>query len=509
MHIDPTLLTFSLYLVVIFGIGFIAYWKTKSFSDYILGGRRLGSLVTALSAGASDMSGWLLMGLPGSIFLFGLAQSWIAIGLLIGAYYNWKLVAGRLRIHTEVNNNALTLPDFFLHRFGTEGKAVKTIAASAILLFFTLYCASGMVAGAQLFTVLFELPYIHALFFSALATIIYTFIGGFLAVSWCDTIQATLMLFALIATPIMLILQLGGWDLAMEQLQIASTLNQIDYSDLIHNISFITVISAAAWGLGYFGQPHILARFMAAEGVKTMKKARYIGMTWMFLCLTGAVAIGYFGISYYQLHPDHATAVHKNNELIFIELIRDLFNPWVIGLLLSALLAAVMSTLSAQLLIASSTLTQDFYHSFCRRKANQSELIWISRLTVLLISCIAMGLATNENSSILTLVSRAWAGFGAAFGPLILFSLFWRKTTGKGALAGIIVGGLTVIFWPIFQDKILHGEIFGYRESLYEIIPGFLFSALSIYLVSSFDTPVSESFKEKFDQADKLYLKEK
>lgn len=509
MQINPTLFTFSLYLLLILGIGIIAYLRTKNFSDYILGGRRLGPLVTALSAGASDMSGWLLMGLPGSIFYLGLAQSWIAIGLLMGAYLNWRFVAGRLRVHTELYHNALTLPDFFLHRFGPTGKWVKTIAALAILIFFTLYCASGMVAGAQLFTAIFDLSYLQALLFSALATIIYTFIGGFLAVSWSDTLQASLMLFALLFTPIMIILSLGGWSEVQEQMQTAMYTHQIAYSNLIHKVSFITIISAAAWGLGYFGQPHILARFMAADSAKTMRNARRIGMTWMLLCLCGAVAIGYLGISYFQAHPNLAAGVQKNREMIFIELIHYLFNPWVIGVLLSAILAAVMSTLSAQLLMASSTLTQDFYHSYLRRSAHQKELVWMSRLAVLLISIVALVLALDENNSILGLVSRAWAGFGAAFGPLILFTLFWKKTTGKAALTGILVGGLTVIFWPVFQEQVLHGVIFGYREPLYEIIPGFIFSSISIWLCSHFGHPVTQNIQVTFDTANALYHKEK
>lgn len=509
MQLDPTLTTFSLYLVLILAIGIIAYRKTKNFSDYILGGRSLGPIVTALSAGASDMSGWLLMGLPGSIYTLGIAQSWIALGLLVGAFFNWKLVAGRLRIHTELNNNALTLPDFFFSRFGKEGKKIKTIAAFAILFFFTLYCASGMVAGAQLFTVIFHVTYHQALFYSVLATITYTFIGGFLAVSWSDTLQASLMLFALILTPIMILFHLGGWDIAQEQITTAMETHHLEYTSLLHKVSFITLISAAAWGLGYFGQPHILTRFMAAEGVKTIKKARLIGMTWMFLCLSGAVAIGYFGISYFQLHPDQAHQVNKNRELIFIELIHYLFNPWLIGLLLAAILAAIMSTLSAQLLLSSSTLTQDFYYSYLRRQASQKELVWLGRFAVLLISLIAILIAFDENNSILALVASAWAGFGAAFGPLILFSLFWKKTTGQAAFSGILIGGLTVIFWPIFQEKILSGQIFGYQEPLYELIPGFFLSSLSIYLISKYGTPTPESIQVIFDQANDLYHQEK
>ena len=508
MQINPTLFTFFIYLCLILGIGIFAYLRTKNFSDYILGGRRLGPLVTALSAGASDMSGWLLMGLPGSIYALGLSQSWIAIGLLVGAYLNWRFVAGRLRVHTECYHNALTLPDFFLHRFGSTGKPVKTIAALVILLFFTLYCASGMVAGAQLFTTVFHLPYQQDLLFSALATIIYTFIGGFLAVSWCDTLQASLMLFALLLTPIMIVLSLGQWSDVREQLEHAMQMDHIAYSSLIHNASIITILSAAAWGLGYFGQPHILARFMAAASAKTMKNARRIGMSWMLLCLSGAVAIGYLGIAYFQAHPNQALGVYANREMIFIELIHYLFTPWVVGILLSAILAAVMSTLSAQLLMASSTLTQDFYHAYFRRSANQRELVWMSRLAVLLIAGIALLLAQDEHNSILGLVARAWAGFGAAFGPLLLFTLFWKKTTGWAALTGILVGGLTVVFWPMFQKDVLGGIIFGFREPLYEIIPGFLLSACSIFLVSIVGS-VPAVIQETFQQAQTKYQQEK
>ncbi|AJH16120.1 sodium/proline symporter PutP [Myroides profundi] len=497
-NIDPTIITFSIYLVVVLGIGVIAYLRTKDFSDYILGGRSFGPVVTALSAGASDMSGWLLMGLPGAIFGKGLSQSWIAIGLIIGAYYNWKLVAGRLRVHTEINNNALTLPDFFHNRFGKDGQLVKTVSAVTILIFFTIYCASGMVAGARLFETLFHMEYINALYLGALATIAYTFIGGFLAVSWSDTIQATLMLFALILTPVMIILYMGGWDAITTYTNEAAIATNISYSSLTHNVSFIAIISAAAWGLGYFGQPHILARFMAADSVKTMKNARRIGMSWMTLCLGGAVTIGYLGISYYYKHPEIASVVNKDNEMIFIELIKQLFNPWVVGILLSAILAAVMSTLSAQLLMSSSTLTQDFYKAYFRRSASQKELVWTGRFAVLLIALIAIIIAYDPDSKILALVAHAWAGFGAAFGPAILFTLFWRKTTGMGTFAGVLVGAVTVIVWPI---------LFG--DTVYEIIPGFLFSSIAIYLVSNYGKQASTEMIEKFDTADALYHKEK
>ena len=495
---NPTIITFTIYLLLILGIGVVAYLRTKDFSDYILGGRSFGPLVTALSAGASDMSGWLLMGLPGNIYQNGLSSSWIAIGLTIGAYFNWKLVAGRLRVHTEINNNALTLPVFFQQRFDTYGKLIKTVSAFTILFFFTIYCASGMVAGAKLFEMLFHMEYTSALYLGALATILYTFIGGFLAVSWSDTIQASLMLFALILTPVMIILHLGGWDQIMLLTKEASLMTDIPYGNLTHNVETIAIVSAVAWGLGYFGQPHILARFMAADSVKTMRNARRIAMTWMALCMGGAVAIGFLGISYFHAYPEKAGAVNADNELIFIELIQYLFNPWVVGILLSAILAAVMSTLSAQLLMSSSTLTQDFYHGFFRRNASQKELVWTGRLAVLLIAFIAIIIAYNPNSKVLSLVAHAWAGFGAAFGPLVLFSLFWKKTSGLGALVGIIVGAVTVVFWPI---------LFG--PALYEIVPGFILSSLAIYFTSLYVRKAKESTADKFHTANNLYHKEK
>lgn len=496
--LNPTITTFVIYLIVVLGIGVVAYLRTKNFSDYILGGRSFGPVVTALSAGASDMSGWLLMGLPGAIYAKGLSESWIAIGLLIGAYYNWKLVAGRLRVHTEINNNALTLPDFFQNRFGKEGNLVKTVSAVTILFFFTIYCASGMVAGARLFETLFHMDYVPALYLGAVATIAYTFLGGFLAVSWSDTIQATLMLFALILTPVMIVLHMGGWDMIVTFTEQAAAHTEIPYTSLTNNVEFIAIISAAAWGLGYFGQPHILARFMAADGVKTMKSARRIGMSWMSLCMIGAVTIGYFGISYFEKFPENGAAVRADRELVFIELIQYLFNPWVVGILLSAILAAVMSTLSAQLLMSSSTLTQDFYKAYFRKEASEKELVWTGRLAVLLIAIIAIFIAYNPDSRVLDLVSHAWAGFGAAFGPAILFTLFWKRTTGFSVLIGIIVGALTVVIWPL---------VFG--PALYEIIPGFAFSALAIFLISKNAKHLQQHDFDKFHKADEIYHREK
>ena len=489
---NPTLITFIFYLIAMLLIGLYAYRSTKNFDEYILGGRSLGSVVTALSAGASDMSGWLLMGLPGAIYLSGLSESWIAIGLVIGAWLNWYFVAGRLRVHTEVQFNALTLPDYFTHRFGDNKKILRVISAIVILIFFAIYCASGMVAGARLFESLFGWDYTVALWVGAIATISYVCIGGFLAISWTDTFQAGLMIFALLLTPVMVYLAIDNNALTVTALIEAANPQA---NKLISDLSFVTIISAMAWGLGYFGQPHILVRFMAADSVKSMPAARRIGMIWMVLCLAGAVAVGYLGLGYFQLNPELGAVVKNNPETVFMELTKILFNPWIAGIILAAILAAVMSTLSCQLLVCSTTLTEDLYKAFFRKTASQKELIWVGRLMVLAIALLAILLATNPESKVLGLVAYAWAGFGAAFGPLIILSLFWKRMTLNGALAGMIIGAITVIVW-----KNTLGHL-----GVYEIIPGFIFSTLAIIVVSLIDKEPNAEVLERFNRAEKLY----
>ncbi|MGL5757270.1 sodium/proline symporter PutP [Plesiomonas sp.] len=486
----PMLVTFVIYIAGMILIGLLAYRATHNFDDYILGGRRLGSLVTALSAGASDMSGWLLMGLPGAVFLSGISESWIAIGLVIGAYLNWKLVAGRLRIQTEVNDNALTLPDYFTSRFEDKSRLLRVISALVILLFFTIYCASGIVAGARLFESTFGLTYATALWAGAAATILYTFVGGFLAVSWTDTVQASLMIFALIITPVMVTFAVGGIDTSILSIEATNPANL----DMFKGLNLIAIISLMGWGLGYFGQPHILARFMAADSHHTIRNARRISMTWMVLCLGGAVAVGFFGIAYFSAHPNQSTNVMQNSERVFIELAMLLFNPWVAGVLLSAILAAVMSTLSCQLLVCSSAITEDLYKAFLRKNASQTELVWIGRLMVLVVALIAIALAANPNNRVLGLVSYAWAGFGAAFGPVVLISLLWSRMTRNGALAGMLTGAATVIIWKQFA-----------WFNLYEIIPGFILSTLAIILFSVLDAPPSATMSHRFAESERKY----
>ncbi|MNF29565.1 sodium/proline symporter [Pseudomonas linyingensis] len=488
---NPTLITFVIYIAAMVLIGFIAYRSTNNLSDYILGGRSLGSFVTALSAGASDMSGWLLMGLPGAVYLSGLSESWIAIGLIIGAYLNWLFVAGRLRVQTEHNGNALTLPDYFTNRFEDNSRVLRIFSALVILVFFTIYCASGVVAGARLFESTFGISYETALWAGAAATIAYTFVGGFLAVSWTDTVQASLMIFALILTPIIVMVATGGMDPTFAAIELKDASN----FDMLKGASFVGVISLMAWGLGYFGQPHILARFMAADSVKSIPNARRISMAWMIFCLAGAVAVGFFGIAYFSAHPELGVAVEANPERVFIELAKILFNPWVAGVLLSAILAAVMSTLSCQLLVCSSALTEDFYKAFFRKGASQVELVWVGRAMVLLVAVIAIAIASNPDSKVLGLVSYAWAGFGAAFGPVVIFSLLWKGMTRNGALAGMLLGAVTVILWKNF---------FGWT-GLYEIIPGFILCTLGILIFSRIGNAPSLAMLKRFDEAEKEY----
>jgi len=481
---QPLLITFGIYLAAMVLIGFWAWRKTRSFDDYILGGRSLGSVVTALSAGASDMSGWLLMGLPGALYLGGVSEAWIALGLIVGAWANWKFVAGPLRVYTERTRNALTLPDYFTHRFEDSQRLLRVFSAIVILVFFAVYCASGIVAGARLFESVFGVPYAEALWWGAAATILYTLVGGFLAVSWTDTVQASLMIFALVLTPIVVVLGSGGVEASLALIEQTDPVKLDWFND--GKLGLIGIISLFAWGLGYFGQPHILARFMAADSLTTIPKARRIGMTWMVLCLFGAMAVGFFGNAYFAQHPDQVGPVAENAERVFVQLSTVLFNPWVAGVLLSAILAAIMSTLSCQLLVCSSALTEDFYKGFLRPRASQRELVWFGRTMVLAVALIAIWIARDPSSKVLGLVAYAWAGFGAAFGPVVLTSLFWGRMTRNGALAGMIAGAATVILWKEIAVK-------QYGNELYEMVPGVIVAFVAIALVSRIGRPPSDA----------------
>jgi len=459
------IVAFAIYLVAMLAIGLICYFLTKNLADYILGGRGLNPPVAALSAGASDMSGWLLLGLPGAVYAGGMNQIWIGIGLVIGAYLNWQFVAERLRIYTEVAKDSLTTPDYLDNRFADKSRILRVISAIVILLFFTFYVSAGLVAGGVLFKETFGLDYATALWIGAAVIVSYTFLGGFLAVCWTDFFQGIMMFLALIIVPLVAIGELGGWGEA------TAAVAAVDpaFNDVFTGMTTLGIISLMGWGLGYFGQPHILARFMAVRLPRDVPLARLINIVWMVCGLYGAVFVGYTGIAYFSTEP------LANPETVFIQFCQILFNPWISGFLLAAILAAVMSTIDSQLLVCSSALTEDIYRPFIRPGASDSELVLVGRLSVVLIAVFATVLASDPESRVLGLVSYAWAGFGAAFGPVILLSLFWRRMTRPGAAAGLVVGALTVVVW-----KQLEGGIF----EVYEIIPGFILCALAVVGVS-------------------------
>ena len=494
----PTIVMFLVYLAMMVVIGFVAWRRTKSFDDYIIGGRSLGPGVTALSAGASDMSGWLMMGLPGAIFLSGLSEAWIAVGLLLGAYLNWRFVAGPLRVYTERTGNALTLPDFLTNRFDDRSRILRVFTAVVILVFFAIYCASGVVAGARLFESVFGLTYGQAIWLGASVTVLYTLVGGFLAVSWTDVAQGMMMLFALLLAPILVFMHTGGFDASIDLIRANDPL-QLDWFRG-GNLGVVGVISLLAWALGYFGQPHILVRFMAAQSVHTIPTARRIGMSWMLLCMVGAMSVGFFGIAYFETNASLAAPVIENPERVFITLVELLFNPWIAGIILAAILAAVMSTLSSQLLVCSSVLSEDLYRGFFRKQASQGELVWVGRTSVLAVSILAIWMARDPDSRVLGLVSYAWAGFGSAFGPVLLLALFWKRMTRNGAIAGMVTGAVMVIFWKEIAVNRMGSE-------LYEMIPGFLSAAAAIIGVSLLGRAPSADVQATHEQV-RLSLRE-
>jgi len=462
-------ITFSLYFVVLLGLGILAWQRTGNLSDYILGGRRLGSGVTALSAGASDMSGWLLLGLPGAAYLSGLEAGWIALGLLIGTWANWRVVATRLRVATENLDDSLTLPDYFQRRFADRSGILRILPGLFIFLFFSLYVSAGLVAGGRLFETVFELPYFWAVLTGAVAIIVYTFLGGYLAVSWTDALQAMLMLIALVAVPLMVFANgdAGLFEAAAEFNP--ELLNPFTDSDG-NALGLLAIVSLMAWGLGYFGQPHILARFMGIRAASELTRARHIAVGWVTICLISAVLVGLAGIGGLATPLEGA-----DSETVFIRLVEVLFHPVVAGLCLAAILAAVMSTADSQLLVASSAVAEDFYKGLIKPDASQTELVWIGRVSVIVIALVSLWLAADPERTVLDLVAYAWAGLGAAFGPVIVVSLLWSGMSRIGAIAGMLTGGLTVVVW---------GQLTGGLFDVYEILPAVLFALAAIFIGS-------------------------
>ncbi|TQV69924.1 sodium/proline symporter PutP [Exilibacterium tricleocarpae] len=462
-------LTFTLYLAGMFAIGLWSYLRTKDMSDYILGGRSLGPLPSALSAGASDMSGWLLLGLPGYAYVAGVEAGWIALGLLTGTWLNWRVVARRLRIYSYKMGDCLTISDYLENRFRDNSRLLRIISALIILFFFLFYTSSGLVAGGKLFETVFGLDYRLAVIVGTIAVVSYTLFGGFLAVAWTDVVQGLLMSAALVIVPVAAIEAMGGVAAIQETVAAKNpALLDLWTGTSGESIGAISIFSLLGWGLGYFGQPHILARFKAIRSEEDIPAARRVAVAWATLTLVGSLICGFVAIAYFG-EP------LEDSERAFMLLIDALFNPLVAGILLAAILAAVMSTADSQLLVASSALAEDFYRALFRQNASQRELVKVGRLAVVLIALVASYIALEPENQVLTMVSYAWAGFGAAFGPTIVFSLYWRRMNRNGALAGIIVGGITVVVW-----KNLSGGIF----ELYELIPAFFMSSAAIAIVS-------------------------
>ena len=581
----PIAIMFVAYSALMLFIGFYFYRQNKSIEDYFLGGRSMGPVVSALSAGASDMSGWLLMGLPGALYVSGFVDSYIAIGLTIGASLNWIFVAKRLRIYTSVVANSLTIPDYFETRFSDDKHILRVVCAVVILIFFTFYVSSGLVSGAKLFEEVFGIRYDYALTTGTLIIVAYTFFGGYKAVCWTDMIQGLLMLLALVVVPIVMLSHIGGLSEAAKyirdsdksseklvqiQAEIPSLLQSLPDSypkiqslvgelqniqdrsivaakipqeikndpdvlmlfnndlntavsprDLAHKlevamnagdndiltsllgafekiplvakerlqwfsgVSLVGIISALAWGFGYFGQPHILVRFMSIRSTKDIPTATFIGIGWMAICLIAACFIGMLGVAY----VNKFNLSLQDPERIFIVMSQLLFNPWIAGILLSAILAAIMSTASSQLLVSSSTIAEDFYKKIFKQEASEAMVLRLGKVGVLVVALIAFVISTDKNSSVLSIVAYAWAGFGASFGSVMLFSLFWSRMTRIGAIAGMISGAVVVVAWKqLFADT-----------GVYEIIPGFVVASLAI-IIFSLASKVRDGTKAAYDK---------
>jgi sodium/proline symporter len=476
----------GVYFVGMIAIGVFAARRTKDHEDYMLAGRKLPPWAAALSAGASDMSGWLVMGLPGAIYAAGLIEAWIAVGLTIGAYLNWRLVAPRLRAYTEVSNNSITVPSFFENRLKDRSRLLRIVSAAIILVFFTLYISSGMVAGGVFFESAFDGDYLVGMVLVAVVTLSYTLFGGFLGASLTDVAQGLLMMTALLLVPIVAIANVGGFGEVGAAIAAASPdAVSLTGGDGLTGATMLAIVSALAWGLGYFGQPHILVRFMALPSAQAATPARRIGMTWMVLSMIGAVSAGLVGIAFFA--QDGVDAL-SNPETVVLQMSQVLLHPIIAGLVLAAVLAAIMSTMSSQLVVCSSALVEDLYRVARKTPPAERTLVVLGRTCVLVVAVVAAVLAITPNDTILGLVGFAWAGFGAAFGPLILLSLFWRRLSAWGALAGMITGTVVVFVWPLLGTPV------------YELLPGFVIALVVSVVVSLFtyreDPVVQQEFTD-------------
>lgn len=491
------LLAFVLYFVVVLGIGLVFFMKSKGGGekDYFLGGRSMGPWVTALSAQASDMSGWLLMGFPGSILAFGMGQVWIGIGLALGTAANWIFVARRLRKFSQVCNDSITIPQYLSNRFMAKSRALQIICAIVFLVFFTIYVASSFVAGQKVFIQvvpqLADNPNLALVIFAAII-IVYTFFGGFKAVCWTDFFQGLMMLAALLAVPFMLIF-VQELDFSVFEAADGGVNPLNPFA-----ASWKDIISGLAWGLGYFGMPHIIVRFMSTKNVKVLKKSATIGIVWVVLSLGAAIAMAILGRAF---APTQALVDAGQQELVFVTLAQKLFPGFIAGLLLSAIVAAAMSTADSQLLVASSSFTSDIYKPVFRKNASDKETLWVGRIVVLIIAVVAFFIASSKSegaSTIMSLVDNAWGGFGAAFGPVILLSLFWKRTTYKGAIAGVVVGAVVDVAWMLLLSE----------TGIYELLPGFIAGGLSCIIVSLLDKEPTKEVVAMFEKASNISIED-
>lgn len=484
---DPTwqLIAIVLYFAAMVGIGVWSFTRTGDKGDYMLGGRGLGPVASALSAGASDMSGWLLMGLPGALYLSGLVELWIAIGLTAGAWLNWKFIAPRLRTYTEVADDAITVPSFFSNRTDDHGGLLRITAGIIILVFFTFYVSSGMVAGGRFFQASFDTSYTTGMLVVSGIVILYTLIGGFLAVSYTDVVQGLMMLAALILVPIAGVVHLGGLGDTVDAIR---SVDAHALSLFGGGLTTVAFISAVAWGLGYPGQPHIITRFMALRSPRQARSARRIGVGWMALACLGAAATALVGIGVFQRESEQLT----DPETVFIDLGVLLFHPFVAGLMLAAILAAIMSTISSQLIVSSSALVEDIYLGVTGKELRGNIGAHLGRAAVLVIALVAGALSLNPSDTILDLVAFAWAGFGASFGPIVILALYWRRLTTLGALAGMVTGAVVSFGW---------GQLEGGLFDLYEIVPGFALNLLVTVVVSLLTRQPGPEVRAEFDEA--------
>ncbi|NLG02685.1 MAG: sodium/proline symporter PutP [Clostridia bacterium] len=502
------LIAFAIYLLLMIVIGAACMKQNSSTEDYFLGGRNLNGFVAALSAQASDMSGWLLMGLPGAIYALGTGQSWIAIGLFIGTVCNWIFISGRLRKYTIRAKNSLTLPMYFQNRFHDEKRILLFVSSIAIIIFFLVYTASALAAGGKLFNSIFNIDYKIALTIGAIVILTYTFMGGFLAVCTTDFIQGTLMLIGLLIIPIIAYFSIGADQIA--PIINSTGVDSAFFTNLFYNggepIKAVDIISNLAWGLGYCGMPHILIRFMAIKNETELKKSKIVAIVWVALSLIFACFIGVIGRAYLSpviLGSEGAASI----ESVFIEMITKMFTqqfalPFIGGLFLCGILAAIMSTADSQLLVTASSMAEDIFKGVIKRDAKDNTVLVVSRVTVIIVAVIAYLIALNPNSSIMGLVSNAWAGLGSAFGPIVLMSLFWRRTNFQGAVAGIASGALAVIVWDYIP--LVSGQTLGAATGIYSLLIGFALSLICIIVVSLLTPAPSEEILKEFDEVKEM-----